>query len=886
MSAMRLEDRHQRPLELAALALDFDLTAAETGELEAHLAGCPTCARRVAALRADARSLSRPLALLPSARVDDAVYAAIARRRSGPQRVWLLAAAALLLLAMLGAVVVGAYLLQAWQNVPTTEVTPTQPVAIASPDPDASPPLVGEAWESIPFDDVSGGHMEAVTFDGLNLIGVGSGGGCVVDSDGTGGCTAPAWRASAGEAWVRAPAQGGLTVGPGQPESGPQSGMTDVASGPNGLIAVGYDNDPLPGSCPVAPCTSGPAVWRSLDGRNWGRVQVDFGPAVIDTFAEPIAAITAGPDGYVMVGRALALSPTGDSEGHATAWASPDGVTWTRATDSEDLTLGGCVESDPIQDCGGMTAVAATPFGFVAVGYRWEGGTTQSPTAWTSPDGLTWTLTMAGLDFEGRLDSVVVGPVGVVAGGTLCAPQDCHGTSAVLGADGNWTVPPANGQAMGDLERLATVGDAMFGLTRTADLLELWRSEDGRAWQRVEGLPSIADVQNYRGVDLAGTPDRLVVAGWAAVGADTSRNFSYASPPRSASTLGQALPAKVGQFGDVVSFDSPRLVSESAGWQPTGFGFYRTDDMGKSWTQVRPPGWSATAAGLTAMVDAETMYAALPGPPPTIAATHDGGVSWTQATINDASVTGGPLLSFRTVDRGTATFFAGDDKELRVYDTADGGVTWAGPVVVPAPSGIMGGKIEGPRSGVLWIRNGKADNEPFDNQFLLSTDGGVTWRERSLPFGAAAPKDDLKWPEGMWADGNGQIVMAISLGEGEQIYKSDDDGRSWQFVRGVPKSGGVHLLSATEWILMAYDGSEVWSTLDGGTNWRKVVGTSRIYLQYSSFASPDHGWAIHECPRDGRTPVPGPDRFCDGTGLMQVFLTTIDGGRTWTQLGE
>ena len=124
-----------------------------------------------------------------------------------------------------------------------------------------------------------------------------------------------------------------------------------------------------------------------------------------------------------MVGHALALSPTGDTEAHATAWASPDGVTWTRADDSEDLTLGGCAEADPRQDCGGMTAVAATPSGFVAVGYRYEGGSTQSPAAWTSPDGLTWTLTMAGLDFEGGLDSVAVGPVGVVAGGLACAAK-------------------------------------------------------------------------------------------------------------------------------------------------------------------------------------------------------------------------------------------------------------------------------------------------------------------------------------------------------------------------------------------------------------------------------------------------------------------------------
>ena len=140
MSVRQRDDRqaHDRALELAATAVDFDLSAAETAELAAHLTTCPTCARSVAALRADARALSRPLTLLPSAHVDEAVHAAIAGRRPRPQRFLLLAAAALLLLTMLGAVAVGAYLLRLQPSVPTT-VTPTQPVAVVSPHPDASP---------------------------------------------------------------------------------------------------------------------------------------------------------------------------------------------------------------------------------------------------------------------------------------------------------------------------------------------------------------------------------------------------------------------------------------------------------------------------------------------------------------------------------------------------------------------------------------------------------------------------------------------------------------------------------------------------------------------------------------------------------------------------
>ena len=75
---------HDRSLELAAMAVDFELTRAETAELETHLATCASCARRAAALRADASMLGRPLALLPSRRVDDVIYREIARRGVRP----------------------------------------------------------------------------------------------------------------------------------------------------------------------------------------------------------------------------------------------------------------------------------------------------------------------------------------------------------------------------------------------------------------------------------------------------------------------------------------------------------------------------------------------------------------------------------------------------------------------------------------------------------------------------------------------------------------------------------------------------------------------------------------------------------------------------------
>lgn len=76
-----------------------------------------------------------------------------------------------------------------------------------------------------------------------------------------------------------------------------------------------------------------------------------------------------------------------------------------------------------------------------------------------------------------------------------------------------------------------------FGLGRAGQLfeppadLQLWTTNDGVAWQREPGLPSIPDAVVYRVADIAATDDRLVVVGWAEVtGADGLRNFAYVSP--------------------------------------------------------------------------------------------------------------------------------------------------------------------------------------------------------------------------------------------------------------------------------------------------------------------------------------------------------------------
>ena len=93
------------------------------------------------------------------------------------------------------------------------------------------------------------------------------------------------------------------------------------------------------------------------------------------------------------------------------------------------------------------------------------------------------------------------------------------------------------------LEDVAFAGGQAFALAAARQILEpkaleLWRSEDGVAWQRVTGLPSIPDAVGFDHADLSASDDRLVIVGWGLVsGADGLGNFAFMSPFSGSSPL-------------------------------------------------------------------------------------------------------------------------------------------------------------------------------------------------------------------------------------------------------------------------------------------------------------------------------------------------------------
>ena len=338
-----------------------------------------------------------------------------------------------------------------------------------------------------------------------------------------------------------------------------------------------------------------------------------------------------------------------------------------------------------------------------------------------------------------------------------------------------------------------------------------------------------------------------------------------------------------------LSFSSIHVGSEDVAWASPGSRLYRTADGGSTWMEVQPPAPYAAALGVAP--DADTLFLVTPEPGATVWVTRDAGRSWAKVPFPLEDGTTPPTLSFASQSHGFARFQR-DRSPLRIYETTDGGRTWTGPVVQDTPAGMLA-KIPPSENGVLWLSNGKADNQAFDNRLLLSYDGGATWQEGRFPTGPQAPKNDLKWVEALWADGTGRVVLAMDLGAGPQLYVSADGARSWLFIRSWPSfvSGNtgigykVALLSGDQWILVAEDGSGSWSTLDGGSNWRNATGAPTALLDEVSVASTDRFLAVHRC--DLRRTVTGePDPACGDPVVDTVLLRTSDGGRTWTQVAN
>lgn len=261
--------RHQRIEDLAAASIDWDLSKAESGELEAHLAGCPACRATLAAYQAQS-GLLRDLASADApAQVRRVVLSAAAGRDRRPATWRLLVAAILALLVVAGSIVVGSFLSRrtpvepnlsgprVWSSTSIAgtvrEATSINSLTRAGSgwiagglDPGSAviwQSSDGRSWRVVEDPSLEFAQIFSVTSDGASAVAVGR----------VGGSRAAAWTTNDGIVWQRAPESAEL-AGAGM------QGVAPIAG--EGFVAAGVTNDGANG-----------VVWRSADGRSWTRQQ-------------------------------------------------------------------------------------------------------------------------------------------------------------------------------------------------------------------------------------------------------------------------------------------------------------------------------------------------------------------------------------------------------------------------------------------------------------------------------------------------------------------------------------------------------------------------------------------------------------------------------------
>ncbi len=264
------------------------------------------------------------------------------------------------------------------------------------------------------------------------------------------------WRCRASGGWQLLPATAAAALrGAGS--------FTSVAFGPRGWIAAGMGG----------PGTAAPVAMTSADGVTWKPVDT------ATAFTGPgacVAAVAAGPDGYVTVGKHVS--------GHrvyAAMWWSAGLGGWAQGDNDRGGRLDGRVRSSAVD------GVARTPVGFVAAGTHGPGGI-----IWTSTDGQAWTIAPGAGIPAGAFLLVAASGSRVVVAGYSGTPGDGATPVVMVSTDGgqHWNSPVTLDAAggHGTVTALSATGS---GFTARGELGQAgarhavsWRSPDGVTWSK------------------------------------------------------------------------------------------------------------------------------------------------------------------------------------------------------------------------------------------------------------------------------------------------------------------------------------------------------------------------------------------------------------------
>jgi hypothetical protein len=395
--------------------------------------------------------------------------------------------------------------------------------------------------------------------------------------------------------------------------------LTSSRSRLAGVLALSAMLAAIGGCGPTAPPTSGPSASAVIAqpsgppvlGIDWARapsveVPKNFGVDPSDppiTGTHPILRIP----GQAMIADVTPLPGHGfvavgyvPPDWIPVAWTSPDGLTW-----SIHLTMGATDFTFPVSVAGGADGTVAA-----------VGRSGPKPVAWTSADGAAWQQhAVSLLDGSGvaeRMTTIAAGSHGYVAGGSV-GPElfDRHARLWTSTDGTEWAPVPDDPVVFANAEVRAItpfgegfVAVGVVGEAQHPSGAVAWTSADGSKWTRVED-PSFSD-----GVAVSVVPAPF--GGLVAVGSDVGRKeaVAWTSPDGRRWTRAPSEPSREHSGGFVWMTDVVAI-----GDSVIGIGDYQGLQRGTATSWVSRDGTHWAQARSAPVQEQGEFYAITPGGP-------------------------------------------------------------------------------------------------------------------------------------------------------------------------------------------------------------------------------------------------------------------------------
>lgn len=462
-------------------------------------------------------------------------------------------------------------------------------------------------------------------------------------------------------------------------------------------------------------------------------------------------------------------------------------------------------------------------------------------------------------------------------------------------------------------------------------------SDGGRSWQQAgAGLPQ----GNVRDLDASGDGS-LVVAGLGPQGTDSTTNVaggvfrsfdggaSFSAVPGLGFTATSELLASGNVRAVRIAPNDPQVVFAA----DNAFGvqvLYRSTDGGDSWTTALStfPDHFYTTTGLVHAIDVgSTGEHVVVSANEAILGSSDGGTSWTDLSatkIGDQAYTGTGISGLVTTDVG----FVGDGRIVltgldagNLIESTDDGASWSRPLRDEQRyTGSTSVAVRDHAGGTTTIvALGQLNQQRYIGFVGLarSTAPGsweVLAEDRGLP--PIGTLDVTARSVSPTADG---FVAVI----GGELYRSTDDGLSWQAdglsnlraVASLPAAGAPIWAAGSDGVYVSRDGTTSWTTLDGSPpgvrhlavdpsapdtiyatstdrsfaglwRWREGDGWVALFVEPQQPAARQSYSAAVDPTTPGRiVVVTNDDPYHDQMRSTGVYCS-LDGGSSWSAINE